>query len=69
MWYALLWRVLSWFTWTHIQWLMVACLGPRGLEFSLDRMISNITHDNSFLNKAVGKMTVADIKSHLESKP
>lgn len=60
MWYALLWRVLSWFTWTHIQWLMVQALGPKGLEMALDRMTMKVIHAG--WKKPVDKMSVGDLQ-------
>lgn len=31
-------RALAWLTWSHIQWLMVQCLGNKGLYHAAYRM-------------------------------
>lgn len=31
-------RVLAWFTWNHIQWIMVQCLNDSGLNMACHRV-------------------------------
>jgi uncharacterized protein CbrC (UPF0167 family) len=68
MWQALLWRVVAWFTWSHIQWLMVKCLGNSGLEEAVREASIRASVDKKYSHKTWDSITVAELIETLDRK-
>jgi hypothetical protein len=62
---ALALRALAWFTWAHIQWLMVQCLNDKGLYHASYKTVIRLS-TKEYPNKTWDSITFADAMKALK---
>lgn len=60
-------RALAWFTWHHIQWLLVQCLNDDGLYHALYRVSLKMAQ-GPFMMKTYDSVTLAESMKELKPK-